>query len=212
MKGMFIVFEGIDGCGKSTQINHLSEWLPESGLMPKKSKLLITREPGGTILGNSIRKLLLNNSKEESPQPVTELLLYAADRAQHVNQVIVPAIQNGDWVISDRFSSSTMAYQGFGRDLNKILIKRLEEISTQGLKPDITFLLNLTVSESIQRRVSKEEDRIESEGKLFLEKVAYGFKSIATREDWITISADKKEALVRKEIQDNLRHILSNFK
>ena len=118
MKGRFIVLEGIDGCGKSTQINHLSKWLPRSGLMPPNTKLHLTREPGGTKLGDSLRNLLLNPPKDESPDSLTELLLYAADRAQHVNQLIRPLINKGDWVISDRFSGSTLAYQGFGRGLS----------------------------------------------------------------------------------------------
>ena len=104
MKGTFIVLEGIDGCGKSTQIKHLSEWLPQSGLIPEGSKLITTREPGGTKLGNSIRELLLSDYKNNSPEPLTELLLYAADRAQHVSQVILPALNNGHWVISDRLA------------------------------------------------------------------------------------------------------------
>ncbi len=203
MKGIFIVLEGIDGCGKSTQINYLSKWLRDSGILPNESKLILTREPGGTNLGNSIRSLLLNDIKE-SPQPLTELLLYAADRSQHVSQVILPMIDNGNWVISDRFSSSTMAYQGFGRKLNKAIIKELEDIACQGVKPDLTIFLDISVEESIRRRKSKKEDRIESEGKKFLECVSNGFKLIAKNENWITIPADESEEKVRTKIQKRL--------
>jgi len=209
MKGIFIVLEGIDGCGKSTQLKHLSKWLPNSGLITEGKKLIITREPGGTKLGESLRQLLLNEYKDQEPEKLTELLLYAADRAQHVNQKIIPAINNGDWIISDRYSSSTMAYQGFGRGINKILIKQLEEIATQGIKADLSFLLDISVSESILRRQNIIEDRIESEGKLFLERVAEGFKNIAKQEDWIIIPANQDKEIVSREIEISIINYLS---
>ena len=209
MKGTFIVLEGIDGCGKSTQIQHLSKWLPQSGLIPEGSKLIITREPGGTKLGNSIRELLLSNYKDNSPEPLTELLLYAADRAQHVSQVILPALNNGHWVISDRYSSSTMAYQVFGRELNKRIIENLEDIATKGVTPNLTLLLDISVTESIKRRRNNSKDRIESEGKIFLERVSDGFNSIAKDKKWITVSSHAKEELVSKAIE---KEIIKLFK
>ena len=209
MKGTFIVLEGIDGCGKSTQIQHLSKWLPQSGLIPEGSKLITTREPGGTKLGNSIRELLLRNYNDNSPEPLTELLLYAADRAQHVSQVILPALNNGHWVISDRFSSSTMAYQGFGRDLNKRMIEKLEDIATKGITPNLTLLLDISVTESIKRRRNNSKDRMESEGKIFLERVSDGFKSIAKDKKWITVSSNEKEALVSKAIEKEIMKLLN---
>jgi len=209
MKGIFIVLEGIDGCGKSTQIQHLSKWLPQSGLIPEGSKLITTREPGGTKLGNSIRELLLRNYNDNSPEPLTELLLYAADRAQHVSQVILPALNNGHWVISDRFSSSTMAYQGFGRHLNKKMIEKLEDIATKGVTPNLTLLLDISVNESIKRRRDNSKDRIESEGKIFLERVSDGFNSIAKDKKWITVSSHEKEELVSKAIE---KEIIKLFK
>ncbi len=208
MKGIFIVLEGIDGCGKSTQIQHLSKWLPQSGLIPKGSKLITTREPGGTKLGNSIRELLLRNYHDNSPEPLTELLLYAADRAQHVSQVILPALNNGHWVISDRFSSSTMAYQGFGRDLNKRMIQKLEDIATKGITPNLTLLLDISVNESIKRRKNNSKDRIESEGKIFLERVSDGFNSIAKDKQWVTISSYEKKELVSKAIKKEIMKLL----
>ena len=196
MKGIFIVLEGIDGCGKSTQIKHLSKWLPDSGLIPKGKKLFITREPGGTQLGESLRQLLLNMHQDEEPHKITELLLYAADRAQHVSQKIIPIIDNGDWVISDRYSSSTMAYQGFGRGINKKLIEKLEDIATQGVKANLNFLLDISVSESLKRRQNIIEDRIESEGKVFLERVAEGFQTIAKQKNWTIIPANHSLSLI----------------
>ena len=118
MKGKFIVFEGIDGSGKTTQINQLSQLIVNRGIIPENNQLVITREPGGTNLGKSIRSLLLNTSKGKSPDSITELLLYAADRSQHVNEIIRPALNKGNWVISDRFCGSTIAYQGYGRKLD----------------------------------------------------------------------------------------------
>ena len=204
MKGIFIVLEGIDGCGKSTQIKHLSKWLPDSGLMPKGKKLFITREPGGTQLGESIRQLLLNMHQDEEPHKITELLLYAADRAQHVSQKIIPIIDNGDWVISDRYSSSTMAYQGFGRGINKKLIEKLEDIATQGVKANLNFLLDISVSESLKRRQNIIEDRIESEGKVFLERVAEGFQTIAKQKNWTIIPANHSKEIVSRKIELNI--------
>ena len=122
MKGKFIAIEGIDGSGKTTQINQLSKWINSTDLIPENNQLIITREPGGTQLGKSIRSLLLDTSRDKSPDSITELLLYAADRAQHVNEIIRPALHKGDWVISDRFCGSTLAYQGYGRKLDIKLI------------------------------------------------------------------------------------------
>tara|TARA_Y100001968_G_scaffold175623_1_gene160928 strand:+ start:12006 stop:12653 length:648 start_codon:yes stop_codon:yes gene_type:complete len=211
MKGRFLVLDGIDGCGKSTQIKHLAEWLPLSGVMPKNSKLIITREPGGTQLGFSLRELLLKTSTNTSPNSITELLLYAADRAQHVSEVILPALNNGDWVLSDRFSGSTLAYQGYGRELNFEIINQLEIIATQGLSPDITFWLDLSLEESLNRRSRKQNDRIEAEGKSFLKKVLSGFKSLGEEREWIRINASNATAQVSEEIESELKKILINL-
>ena len=180
MKGKFIVIEGIDGCGKTSQIGEISKWLPNSGLMKKGSKLITTREPGGSHLGKKLRKLILeNNNKNNKPSYLAELLLYSADRAEHVSKIISPALNNNDWVISDRFSDSTLAYQGYGRNINLEIIKNIESIVCQGESPDLTFFLEISPEESIFRRKNEIPDRIESEGIRFLEKVNEGFKLIA---------------------------------
>ncbi len=213
MRGRFLALEGIDGCGKSTQINYLSKWLPKSGLMPNGSNLYITREPGGTDLGQLLRDLLLKKSSPTTyPEPITELLLYAADRAQHITQVIQPKIEQGHWVISDRFSGSTIAYQGYGRELNLNIIKNLETIATQGLMPDLTLLLDLPTSESIKRRNSQSKDRIEQEGQVFLEKVALGFQELAKNPSWLIINGHQKEELVSKEIKEKITLNLKLYK
>jgi len=207
-KGKFIVIEGIDGSGKTTQINQLSKWINESNLIPKNNQLVVTREPGGTKLGQSIRSLLLDTSIETSPDTITELLLYAADRAQHVHEIIRPALNRGDWVISDRFCGSTLAYQGYGRKLDINLIKDLEIISTQGISPDITFLLDIPVEESIKRRISRNDDRMEKEGRDFLSNVSLGFQTLSKDNKWKKISALISKEEIISQIKDEIRKLL----
>ncbi len=210
MKGKFIVFEGIDGSGKTTQINQLSKWLIETNLIPNNNQLVITREPGGTKLGKYIRSLLLDTSKEKSPDSITELLLYAADRSQHVNEIIRPTLNKGDWVISDRFCGSTLAYQGYGRKLDLKLIKDLEAIATQGIYPDLTFFLDIPVEESIKRRINIKDDRIEKEGKEFLSNVSLGFQALCKDNKWKKISAINSKEKIISEIQSEIMKLIKN--
>ena len=204
MEGKFIVLEGIDGCGKTTQINELSKWLPKSGLINKNATLIKTREPGGSILGREIRDMILKNNGSNSPSILTELLLYSADRAEHISKIILPALQNGNWIISDRFSGSTLAYQGYGREINIDIIKKLENIVCQNIKPDLTFFLEISPEESILRRKNKVADRIESEGLEFLKKVNHGFKLIALENNWEIIKASEDLHSISQQIQTSL--------
>ena len=204
MKGKFIVFEGIDGCGKTTQINEICNWLPYSNLISNHSSIIKTREPGGSSIGAKIRELILSNNKDNVPTNLTELLLYAADRTEHVTKIISPALTNGDWVLSDRFASSTLAYQGYGRNIDKEIIKKLEIIACQGQKPDITFLFDISIEESIARRKNQIPDRIESEGVNFLRKVNIGFKKIAQENNWIVISASNNQKNITTTIKNTL--------
>ena len=204
MKGKFIVLEGIDGCGKTTQINELSKWLPKSGLINNNATLIKTREPGGSNLGKEIREMILNNNKSNPPSILTELLLYSADRAEHISKIILPALQNGNWIISDRFSGSTLAYQGYGREISIDIIKKLENIVCQNIKPDLTFFLEISPEESILRRKNKVADRIESEGLEFLKKVNNGFKIIALENNWEIIKASEDLNLISQQIQKSL--------
>ena len=204
MKGKFIVFEGIDGCGKTTQINEIFNWLPKSKLISNDSSIIKTREPGGSLLGAKLRELILSNNKDNIPTNLTELLLYAADRTEHVTKIITPALKKGDWVLSDRFSGSTLAYQGYGRNLDKEIIKKLEIIACQGQKPDITFFLDISTEESIVRRKNQIPDRIESEGINFLKKVNIGFKKIANENNWIIISASNNKQNISTIIKNTL--------
>ena len=172
---MFITFEGTEGSGKTTQINHLANKLSEAGYSVQN-----TREPGGSNVGNQIREILLDPVNERL-SATSELLLYAASRAQHVREVIVPALKNGEIVISDRFSDATVAYQGYGRNLDLVLINHLNQIATGGLVPDLTFLLNLPIEIGLQRASASrgELDRIERENLEFHERVQNGYLAIA---------------------------------
>lgn len=187
--GRFLVLEGIDGCGKTSQLEAIAAWLPDSGLMPAGALLLRTREPGGTPLGRALRQLLLHPPEEAAPCGDAELLLYAADRAQHVATVIRPALEAGHWVLSDRFSGSTAAYQGYGRQLPLERILALEQLATGGLEADLTLWLDLPLAESQRRRGDRCADRIEAEGSAFLERVAAGFADLARQRGWQRIEA-----------------------
>ncbi|MFM7452476.1 MAG: dTMP kinase [Cyanobium sp.] len=187
--GRFVVLEGIDGCGKTTQLQRLMAWLPGSGLLAPGGQVVLTREPGGTPLGQALRQLLLHPPQGAAPLTTAELLLYAADRAQHVEQVIRPALAAGHWVLSDRFSGSTAAYQGHGRGLDLALIAQLEAIATAGLQPDLTLWLNLPLVESLRRRGGRAPDRIEAGGRPFLERVVSGFATLARQRGWVAIDA-----------------------
>ena len=170
---MFVTFEGIEGCGKSTQAKLLYEWLKENG-----HKVLLTREPGGTKAAEEIRELILKHREETFP-PFAELCLYTAARAFHVENLIRPSLEKGFIVVCDRFSDSTVAYQGYGRGLPLELINLMNRKATKGLEPDITFLLDVPVEVGISRIKSKVKDRIEEESLKFHQKVREGFLRIA---------------------------------
>ena len=212
MKGKFIVIEGIDGCGKTTQIDEISKWLPKSGLMKKDSQLITTREPGGSLLGKKLRSLVLENNKDNKPSSLAELLLYSADRAEHVSKIISPALKKENWVISDRFSDSTLAYQGYGRNINLETIKNIESIVCQGESPDLTIFLEISPEESIMRRKHEIPDRMESEGIEFLAKVNEGFKIIAKEKNWVVISASQNIKTISNQIKEILLQKFSNIK
>ena len=172
----FISFEGIEGSGKSTQVKLLAAYLRTKG-----HSVLETVEPGGTRIGTKIRKLLLE--PENHMDPLTELLLYYASRAQHVREVIYPAILNNTVVITDRFTDSTVAYQGYARGLDLPIINALDEIVVPDMKPFLTFLLDLDVEEGLRRnRHAQKEDRFELETIEFHTNVRSAFLQIAKEE------------------------------
>jgi dTMP kinase len=166
-KGLFITFEGIDGCGKTTQINLLNKYLTE-----KKYNTILTLEPGGSDIGKNLRQILLHY--DGYVDDTCELLLYLADRAQHTKTIILENINKGNIVLCDRYIDSTVAYQGYARggDIEKINL--LNEIATKNLKPDITFLFDIDI-ETAQTRVGKEKDRLEKESLDFHQKVRSGY-------------------------------------
>ncbi|RKY82742.1 dTMP kinase [candidate division KSB1 bacterium] len=174
-KGYLITFEGIDGSGKSVQAQRLYNNLKKQGLDP-----LLIREPGGTEVSEKIRDILLL-SERGSVSPVTELMLYEAARAELVSRIIFPALKDGRVVISDRFTDSTVAYQGFGRGLDIDLIEQINFFVCRQIKPHLTIILDITLEESLRRRnsISKKEDRIEKETSDFFSAVITGYKSIA---------------------------------
>lgn len=176
MSGVFITFEGTEGCGKSTQVHLLTRHLESDG-----HEVVVTREPGGTPIAEAIRDLLLDPANE-AMAPTAELLLYEAARAQHVQEKIRPALDEGKIVICDRFYDSTTAYQGAGRKLPEIDIESLHELATQGLTPDLTIFLDLPVEEGLRRAKSAgPADRIENEALEFHERVYAGFIQLAEK-------------------------------
>jgi dTMP kinase len=195
-RGRFVVLEGIDGCGKTTQIEALRHWLPASGLIPAGCGLVVTREPGGTAFGQALRDLLLHPPAHQVPLERAELLLYAADRAQHVAECIAPSLAGGQWVLSDRFSGSTTAYQGHARGLSLEAIHQLEQFATAGLQPDLTLWLDVPVEQALLRRRDRGQDRIEAEGEGFLERVRNGFQVLCQGAGWRRVDAMGDPGLV----------------
>jgi len=180
LRGKFITFEGIDGSGKSTQLRMLA-----SELRFREFDVLTTCEPGGTPLGRRLREAFLET--EETVAPLAELLLFAADRAQHVNFLIKPALENGKIVISDRYSDATAAYQGAGRGFDEETINQVISLATGGLKPDLTLFFDLSVSEAILRTHSRSNDgerrnRMDSETIDFYERTRASYLKIAANE------------------------------
>ncbi len=177
MAGKFITFEGIEGCGKTTQIKLIDAYLRQKGF-----KTVLTREPGGTKIGDNIRHLLLDpNNKEMHPR--TELLLYSASRAQHVEELIKPAMNDGKIVLCDRYTDSTVAYQGAARRLDMQTIDGINKIATDSLKPYLTLIFDLPTKEGLARAKKRSAlDRFEQEAPDFHERVRQGYLAIASRE------------------------------
>ena len=173
-KGLFITFEGADGCGKSTQLKLLAEYLQKQG-----KEVVITREPGCAGLGKKIREILLNYDGKVSDR--CESFLFLADRAQNIDIIVKPAVEQGKIVLCDRHTDSSVAYQGYGRGLSIERINMLNNLATDGKKPDLTLVFDIDVETSMQR-VGTEKDRMESAGKDFHNRVRNGYLEIARRE------------------------------
>ena len=172
--GKFITFEGIEGCGKTTQIKLLNEYLQGKGF-----KTILTREPGGTTIGDKIRQILLDPANKKM-HPLTELLLYGASRAQHVEELIRPALSEGKIVLCDRYSDSTTAYQGAARRVDKKILASLDAIATSGLVPDITIVVDVAPTVGLSRVAGRgAPDRFEQETLAFHERVRQGYLTLA---------------------------------
>lgn len=204
MKGKFLTVEGTEGVGKSTNIEFIKTECAKRGI-----DLLITREPGGTPLAEEIRELLLKN-REESFDPTAELLSVFSARAQHLNTVIKPALETGRWVLSDRFTDATFAYQGYGRGLDLSTISTLENLVQGDVKPDLTFLLDIDVELGLQRaRERAALDRFESEEVAFFERVRHGYLKRVEEEPKRYAVIDAAQSL--PEVQADIAKVIAKL-
>lgn len=204
MKGLFIVMEGPDGSGKTTQINLLKEYLEEAGY-----ECLITREPGGTVIGEEVRQLILNPEHKEM-SPVTEMLLYAASRAQLVHEVIGPALEEGKIVISDRFVDSSIVYQGIARKLG---ISTVLAVNAPGIgiyRPDGIFFIDLSEAEGLRRKKEQKNlDRMEQEGIDFHHMVSEGYRKVLSgRPEVMKIDGGRSIDTIQKKIRNHVDELL----
>lgn len=212
MNGKLIVFEGVEGAGKTTQMQLLIHYLRSSPW--KIGPLVATREPGGTELGMALRRLLLESHSGEFVSNRTELLMYAADRAQHVETFLKPELEKGSIVLCDRFTDSTIAYQGYGRGLKLSLIKQLNAIATDGLQSDLTFWLDINVEKGLTRvRARGGCDRMEQADLEFHRRVQKGFTELAQQnpDRIVRINADRSESEISEEIQAIFSQKLENW-
>jgi dTMP kinase len=206
---MFITFEGTEGCGKSTQINKLKDYLVQKG-----HDVVLTREPGGTNIADKIRKILVDATNKEMV-PLTEVLLYYASRAQHLHELIIPSLKQGKIVLCDRFNDSSLAYQGYARGLDSKLLSALTDLVVTENKPNLTFLLDMPATEGLSRAKARaaelkpedREDRFEQEALIFHEKVRQGFLNLAKKEPerFVIINANRSI----DEIFENIVHVIN---
>jgi len=207
---LFITFEGVEGSGKTTQIQRLKKYLTRKGIHCK-----VTREPGGCLIGEKIRKILLNPDHREMV-PTTELLLYEAARAQHVIEVIKPFMEEEGVVLCDRFIDATLAYQGYGRRIDLKWIQRLNYLSSQGIRPDVTFLLDCPSDVGLKRALERNrtlqqerEERFEREEIQFHRRVRKGYLAIARKEPGRVKVIDTRQG--EQRVFEKIRKIVDNL-
>jgi dTMP kinase len=200
MKGLFITLEGPDGCGKTCQIQPLAEYLRLRGL-----NVITTREPGGTDISEQIRNVIMNMSNK-GMSPRTEILLFQAARAEHVDKIIRPALSEGKIVICDRFTDSTMAYQGFGHRSDLVFLRKLLDFTTESLVPDLTILLDLDVEEGLRRRMNSrgEWNRMDDYDLDFHRRVREGYKQLSQAEPnrWVTVDARQSIEAIQMQLRE----------
>ena len=201
---LFITFEGAEGCGKSTQARALWQRLVRRGI-----PAVLTYEPGGTALGNRLR-YVLKRRLQDKISAMAELFLFAACRIQIINEVIRPGLEQGKVVICDRFSDSTIAYQGYGRGLNLETIEEINNLATEGIKPQLTILLDIPARKGLSRKESRSSDRFEAENIIFHRKVRDGYLTLAAEEleRWLVIDATLPRAEIGKIIWETVDHLL----
>lgn len=207
---LFITFEGPEGSGKSTQARRLDEYLRGKGV-----RVCFTREPGGTHIGEEIRDIV-HHLREEQMAAETELLLYSAARAQVVREIIRPALARGELVICDRYADSTLAYQGYGRGLDPDFLRRLTEFATGGLRPDLTFYVDVTVEEGLRRRqaghaAGEELNRMDRQTREFYERVRAGYAELIKRDPtrWVYIDGMQSVDAVQAELRARMNAALT---
>ncbi len=206
-RGIFVSFEGGEGAGKSTQIQILASFLRERG-----KKVLLTREPGGTDLSDEIRKIEKFISYKNDFSPEAEALLFSAARAQLVKEILVPELEKGTWILSDRFTDSSIAYQGAGRNLGNDKIASINDFATSGLVPDITILLDISTKSGFERlrsrgaEISGTADRMEKQASEFYEKVRRCYLDLAAKNParFLVISAEQSPEKIAEEIRNEL--------
>lgn len=201
---MFISICGVEGAGKTTQLRHISEFLKSTG-----RNFVMTREPGGTEIGMKIRRILLDPENRDLT-PKAELFLYAADRIQHIEQIILPALKEGKIVVTDRFVDSTTVYQGYARGIDLELVEKINELVLNGLKPDLTLLLDISPTVGLARvrdqfqlgERAESESRFEREELVFHEKIRKGFLTLAQKEmnRFRIIDADRDPDMVKQDV------------
>lgn len=201
--GFFITLEGPDGSGKTTQAHLMFDWLRDQG-----QDVLLTREPGGSDIGDQIRQVL-HDSSNSAMAPRTEFLLYSAARAQHVARLILPSLKAGKVVISDRYADSSLAYQGYGRGLDLEILKVITAFATQGLKPDLTLYLDIPAGDGLQRRLLSGEawNRMDAEALAFHRRVRAGYLELANAEPhrWEVIDANRPINDVQRDVRSVVR-------
>jgi dTMP kinase len=203
--GLFITFEGGEGCGKSTQSKLLLKKLEQQNI-----PVILTHEPGGTVLGNEVRKVLKRKGGS-SISPQAELFLFSASRAQLVAEVIRPALEEGKVVLCDRFTHSTLVYQGYGRGLDLTVVERVNNIATQNLKPDLDILLDISPEQGLTRKRSL-KDRFELEDLSFHRRVREGYLKMAAAEPdrWLVIDASLPKRKIAEIIWDRVSRLLAS--
>ncbi len=204
-RGLFVAFEGVEGVGKSTQASLLAQRIRSE----LHREVVYTREPGGTVLAERLRELVLSN-EEESIDERTEALIMAAARASHVAQVIYPNLSNGRFVICDRFAGSYLAYQGFGRGLDIDLLRIITHFASFGIEPDLTFFLEIQPAVAMARK-GVVRDRIETESLEFFAKVARGYSELALSDSWISLDGSLPVDELHEEIFGNLLRVVQNY-